>query len=127
MPLGAENQGPTVSGPVLVVLLLGGASIFVFGFLWAVMKRANTDYKATKAAVKTLRKGFWASWRAAMKAAFWIFLVFVLLASWVVHDVRAEGSPTPAGSVSPSGKPAPKHAKPAPKHSQHCDAGWLRC
>lgn len=120
MPLGAENQGPTVSGPVLVILVLGGASIFGFGYLWAVMKRANKDYKATKAAVKALRKGFWASWQAAMKAAFWIFLVFVLLVSWVVHDVRAEGSPKPTPSSSPTHTPAPKR-------SQHCDAGWLRC
>jgi hypothetical protein len=115
MFLGAENQGPTVSGPVLIILVLGGASIFGFGYLWAVMKRANKDYKATKAAVKALRKGFWSSWQAAMKAAFWIFLVFVALVSWVVHDVRAERALTPTPAASTSHKPSAK-ASHKPSH-----------
>lgn len=106
MQFAAENQGPVVSGPVLVVLLLAGTSVFGLGYLWAVMKRANKDYKATKSAVKGLRKGFWSSWQAAMKAAMWIFVVFLLLVAWVVHDVRAEGSPKPSPSTSTHPVPA---------------------
>jgi hypothetical protein len=51
-----EDQPNNVSGSVLVIVLLVGGTIYLFGYLRAVMHRANRDYKSTKAAVKPLRK-----------------------------------------------------------------------
>lgn len=103
MPLATENDPLSISGPVFLILLLGGGLVFGVGYLWAVMHRANKDYKATKAAVKALRKGFWTSWWNAMKAGMWVLVAFLVLLSWVIHDIRAQNNdatPKPSPSIS---------------------------
>lgn len=82
-----ENQHTSLT--VLVIVLLIAAVIYVFGYLRAVMHRANKDYKATKAAVKPLRKAFWGAWWSALKLGFWVAIAFAVLFIWVVRDVRS--------------------------------------
>lgn len=111
MSLAAQNSGLSISGPVFLIVLFFGGLIFGVGYLWAVMHRANTDYKATKAAVKGLRKSFWASWRAAMARGGWVLVAFLVLLAWVIHDVRAKGddaAPQPSPSVSTNATKAAK-------------------
>jgi heme/copper-type cytochrome/quinol oxidase subunit 2 len=86
---------------VLIVLVVAGV-IYLFGYVRAIMHRANKDYKATKAAVKPLRKAFWLSWWTATKVGFWILIAGALLVSWVVHDVRESDATTPQPSATPS-------------------------
>lgn len=76
------------SGPTLLVVLILGGVIYGFGYARAVMHRANTDYKKTKAALPDLRKGFWLAWWTAVKVGFWILVGLALLIAWVVVDAR---------------------------------------
>jgi hypothetical protein len=102
MRLAAEEiHSGDIAGPVVVILLLAGALIFSFGFLYAVMKRANSDYKTTKAALPGLRKGFWSSWWKATKAGFWVMLIFVCLLLWWIRggDKNADANPQPSPSL----------------------------
>lgn len=88
-----------VSITVLLVVLVIGAAIYGVGYAQAVMHRANKDYKATKAAVKPLRKGFWKAWWAAVKIGFWVFIAFAILVTWVGRDIRSsiqDKQPVPA-------------------------------
>lgn len=83
---------PATSGaslPTLTAVLLIGGVILGFGYRLAVMHRANSDYKKTKAGLPLLRKAFWEALWAAVKFAFFMFIAFALLLSWVVHEVRA--------------------------------------
>lgn len=86
--------GVAVAGNTSVPILLGmavvGGTVYTFGYLRAVMHRANRDYKTTKAALPGLRKGFWSAWWSAVKVGFWVLLVFGLLLAGVVHDVRSK-------------------------------------
>jgi hypothetical protein len=98
--LGAsENQSAAM--PTLVLLLIGAGTIFGFGVAMAVMRRANSDYKKTKAVLPAMRKDFWAAWWAMIKLGFWVVLGFLVLTAWAVHDVRDAG-PAPAATISPS-------------------------
>ena len=102
--LAAANQGPVVSGPVLLSLIVGGGIIFAFGFAVAVWRRARDDYKKVKAGLPGMRKAKWAMWRAAVRAGFWIVVAFVVLVMWVYSDVRAQQASEPGPSPSPSAR-----------------------
>lgn len=97
-----EIQSGDVAGPVVVILALVGALIFSFGFLYAVMKRANRDYKTTKAALPGMRKGFWSAWWKATKAGFVVIFIFVCLLLWWIRgdDRKADANPQPSPSLS---------------------------
>lgn len=77
-----------VSGPTFAIVLLTGGVIYTFGYLRAVMHRANRDYKTVKANLPVLRKGFWAAWWAAVKIGTGVAIIGLVLIAWVVHDVR---------------------------------------
>ncbi len=102
MLLASDAQEPRISFLVTAGLLLGGALIYGLGYAMAVMRRANRDYKTTKAAVPGLRKGFWAAWRTMMKAAFWIALAVCILIFWVANDFQdmyPASDPTPSATT----------------------------
>jgi len=101
--LAAGDQPNNISGPVLLIVLLSGGTIYLFGYLRAVMHRANRDYKTTKAAAKPLRKAFWAAWSAALRAGAIVLIGLLLMIAWFVRDARradSEQTPQPSPSVS---------------------------
>ena len=101
--LAVEDQSGNVSGPVLIIVLLAGGTIYLFGYLRAVLHRANDDYKKTRAAVKPLRKSFWAAWVAALRTGVLVAIGLALMVAWFVRDVRrAESEPIPPPSPSVS-------------------------
>lgn len=112
MLLVAETpENPSVATPVVLIVLIIGGTIYLFGYLRAVMHRANRDYKTTKAALPNLRKGFWAAWWAAVKIGFWVVLAGVILVAWVVRDARdvpENANSTPKSSPSVTKSPAPR-------------------
>lgn len=99
---GQEEQ-PSIPLIAVVIVLIVAGIIYSFGYLRAVMHRANKDYKSTKAAVPNLRKGFWRAWWAAVKIGFLVVIAVVVLGWWAVRDVTDAGprQPVPAG-VSPA-------------------------
>jgi hypothetical protein len=88
-------------GTALVVIVLGGAAIYAFGYVRAVMHRANKDYKTTKAAVPVLRKGYWSAWWVAVKRGTLVMVVLVLVVYVWLHvnkdSADANVRPTPSG------------------------------
>lgn len=76
------------SATTLITVMIIGGTIYAFGYFRAVMHRANADYKKTKAGLPDMRKAFWAAWWNAVKAAFWIAIVFLCLIAWVVAESR---------------------------------------
>lgn len=100
-----EVTGRDIAGPVLLILVLAAGTVFVFGYAMAVMHRANKDYKATKAALPGLRKGFWRAWWTATKRGGVIVLVGIALVMyWWRGDHRdADADP---GQPSKPVKPA---------------------
>lgn len=82
-PLAQEST--SLPGGTIAGFLVGALLLYGFGYAMAVMRRANADYKATKAAVPKLRKGFWLAWWAAMKAGFWIGLIICCFIVWFVY------------------------------------------
>lgn len=79
------------SSPALMTLILLGATGSVLvgvGYFKAVMDRANTDYKKSKAGLPGLRKAFWSAWWKAFKLGFWVFIGALILIAWVLHDLR---------------------------------------
>lgn len=99
-----EVTGRDIAGPVVIILILIGSGVFVFGYAVAVMHRANKDYKSTKAALPGLRKGFWGSWWTAVKRGGLIFLIFACLVIYWIRSGDKNADATPQ---------APKPAKPA--------------
>lgn len=100
--LAATDSETVISAPIVGIVLLTSAFVFTFGYAVAVMRRANKDYKAVKASVPTLRKGFWATWRTMMKAALIITVIGFILVAWVVRDFKdlaADPQPSPAPSA----------------------------
>lgn len=98
----AGDHSDNISGPVLLIVLLAGGTIYLFGYLRAVMHRANRDYKNTKAAVKPLRKGFWAAWYAAARTGALVLIGLMLMVAWFIRDTRHADSSEPAPAPSPS-------------------------
>ena len=109
--LAAAQQ--TIAVPTTVLTLLIGGTIFVLGFAWAVMRRANADYKTVKKAVKSQRRNFWTAWWTAMKRAFVVLLIGVGLVVWSTYEIRHSDDdadqPVPATVTTPSAEPASTH------------------
>lgn len=82
--------------PLAAFLLLGGALIFSAGIRIAVYQRAKADYADARGKVPGARSVFWAAWRRALFASFWIAVGALVLAAWVAHDVRGQVHPTPS-------------------------------
>ena len=99
----ADQAGLTPMATVLIVLVIAGI-IYVFGYVRAVMHRANSDYKKTKALVPGLRKGFWKAWWAAVKVGAGVLIAVAILVYWGVSDARErdESEPVPATVSSPA-------------------------
>ena len=96
----AQDEQPSVPMAAVIIVLIVAGIIYAFGYLRAVMHRANRDYKTTKAAVPKLRKAFWAAWWAAVKVGFWVVVAVAILGWWAIRDVRDVQTPTPATSPS---------------------------
>jgi ABC-type Fe3+ transport system permease subunit len=96
----AQDEQPSVPMAAVIIVLIIAAIIYAFGYLRAVMHRANRDYKTTKAAVPKLRRAFWSAWWAAVKVGFWVVVAIALLGWWAIRDVRDVQTPTPATSPS---------------------------
>lgn len=104
--LAAQNQNSGIAGPVVLILLIIGGVIYGTGYAMAVMRRANKDYKSTKAAVPVLRKGFWLALWAVIKVGFWVAIAGLVLVAWMIRDVR--GKEADAGT-----QPSPSASSPA--------------
>ncbi len=96
----AQDEQPSVPMTVVLIVLVIAGVIYTFGYLRAVMHRANRDYKTTKAALPKLRRGFWAAWWAAVKVGFWVVVAATILGWWAIRDVTDNDVPTPATSPS---------------------------
>lgn len=94
------NDG-TISVPVLVFILVIGGFIYSFGFRRAVLRRARADLRATKAAIKPLRQGFWGAVRRVITIGIAVFIAYLVVLVWAAHDVTTSGKTTPA-NVQPS-------------------------
>lgn len=103
----SSGNANSVSIPIIVLIFLVIGS-YGFGYAMAVMRRANKDYKTTKAAVPGLRKAFWATWRGALKAGFWIVVGVFIIGLWLFNvgrrhaDADTRPSPSPSVSISHS-------------------------
>ncbi len=88
----------------LLTLLVVGGVLVAFGYAWAVMKRANKDYKTTKKAVSSMRKGFWSSLWVVVRLGVGVFIAVVAIIAWNVRDFQNDGDPlVPArADVTPS-------------------------
>lgn len=83
--------------PLAAFLLLGSGLIFSAGVRIAIYRRARADYRDAQRKVPGARSAFWAAWRKALFASFWIAVGALVLAVWVAHDVREQvGYPTPS-------------------------------
>jgi ABC-type Fe3+ transport system permease subunit len=102
---GAQQEQPSVPLVAVVIVLIVAGIIYSFGYLRAVMHRANRDYRTTKAALPKLRKGFWHAWWAAVKIGFFVVLAIVVLGWWAVRDVTGADE---------SRQPVPAKVSPAP-------------
>ena len=77
---------------------------FLMGVAWAVMKRANKDYKALKGAVKPARKTFWSSVGTVLKTGVALAILLLCVVAWQVRDVNdgKAGTPLVPAEVLPS-------------------------
>jgi hypothetical protein len=99
MTLGAAQT--TASGSSLLTYLLGGALLIGLGYARAQWVRARSDYKATKAAVKVLRKGWLAALWTFVKLAVLAGIALIVVASWFIYSVRHDQTAAPT-SATPS-------------------------
>jgi len=82
-----SGTSPVTMG--ILISLLIGSTVFSFGYLKAKLERANSDYKATKAAAPVLRKAYWTLWWGAVKVGFWVFIIGFGLVAWMFNDAKA--------------------------------------
>lgn len=106
MLLGAPEE-THVSTMIVCGFIGGGLLLYAFGYAVAVNRRANRDYKTTKAALPGLRKSFWSTWWGAVKAAVLGFIILAVLLVWMWQEVSddpadANTHPSPSPSVSRS-------------------------
>jgi hypothetical protein len=90
------------SGVSLASALLGGVVAFPLGYALAVMRRANKDYKTTKAAVGLMRKTFWIAWLAHLRAVAVVAAVLAVLVVWVVRDGQDDSRATVPDPTQPA-------------------------
>lgn len=96
-----EVTSNDIAGPVMVIVLFIAGTIFVLGYRWAVMHRANFDYKKTKESLPGMRKTFWLTWWATTKIGFWVALVLFCLLMWWIRGDKDDADPvTPHPSPS---------------------------
>lgn len=88
MWLAVQETGTPASYSTALAVGLIGATLVALGYRVAVNRRANADYKRTKAALPPMRKAFWVTLWAAIKFGFWALIAVAVLVSWVAHDVR---------------------------------------
>ncbi len=100
-----QEEQPSVPLVAVIIVLIVAGIIYSFGYLRAVMHRANRDYKTTKAALPKMRRGFWHAWWAAVKIGFFVVLAVVVLGWWAVRDVADADDPR---------QPVPAKVSPAP-------------
>ena len=91
----AQQEQPSVALVAGIIVLILAGIVYTFGYLRAVMHRANKDYKTTKAAVPTMRKNFWRAWWAALKIGSLVLIGIVILGWWAVRDVAEADDPQP--------------------------------
>lgn len=84
--LAAAEDNPGI--PAGLIVLLIGSTLITFGYLKAVMDRANSDYKKTKSGLPGMRKDFWRAWWKMVKLGIVVAIVGFLMVTWIVHDVR---------------------------------------
>lgn len=84
----AQEAVTSAAFPTAGAVGLIAAVVFVLGYRLAVLHRAHSDYRKTKAAVKPLRKERTAAFWGTVKFGFWVFVAGCLLIAWVAHDVR---------------------------------------
>lgn len=113
MVLAAQDTHVAVPS-VLIVLLIGGV-IYSFGYVRAVMHRANRDYKTTKAAVPNLRRAFWRAWLDALKFGVIGAVILMVLGVWAWREMR--GNQNEVGNSKPS--PSPSSHAPSHKPARH--------
>ena len=101
----APEEQPSVPLTAVIIVLIVAGIIYSFGYLRAVMHRANRDYKTTKAALPKMRKGFWAAWWAAVKIGFFVMIAIFVLGWWAIRDVTETDDPK---------QPVPAKVSPAP-------------
>lgn len=91
-------------GASLIVIILAFAAVYAFGYVRAVMHRANRDYKTTKAALPGMRKGYWRAWWSAMKRGTVVLLIVAAVVYGWLHanGNDADANPTHNPSVAPS-------------------------
>jgi hypothetical protein len=97
----AAEKPESIAMPVILFVGIGAAVIYLFGYVRAVMHRANSDYKKTKALVPGLRKDFWRIWWRACKVGFWIAVFVAVLGFWAYGDITQD-RPAPAATIAPS-------------------------
>lgn len=95
-------QHSSIAVPTVLLVALIGSTVYYFGYHRAVMHRANTDYKTTKAAVPALRKGFWAAWWRAVKVGAIILIAACLMLTWAFHEIRHDQPDTSTPATRPS-------------------------
>lgn len=91
----AQQEQPSVPLVAVIIVLIVAGIIYTFGYLRAVMHRANKDYKSTKAAVPGMRKGFWKAWWSALKIGSLVLIAIAILGWWAVRDVAEADDPQP--------------------------------
>ena len=95
------------SGVSLFSAIVGAVVAYFIGYGYAVLKRANKDYRNTKALVPGLRKNLWSSFGAFLKAAAVGVVLLLALAAWVVRDVSGREASRPAAPASAAPTPRP--------------------
>lgn len=86
--MNGSDTSPALVGTLTAILI--SSTVFSFGVLKAKLGRANEDYKKTRDSVGGLRKAYWTLWWDAVKVGFWVVLVGLILAAWVIHDAKAD-------------------------------------
>lgn len=89
--------------------ILGGVVGFLFGIVFAVMRRAWSDYQKIKASVPGLRKAAWAHIRNFALWCAGIAAVVIVFGAYVASAADKQDHPRPASVVSPSPSPSPHH------------------
>lgn len=96
------------STTVVCIVAVIAAVIYLFGYLRAVMHRANSDYKKTKAILPEMRKDFWRAWWAALKVGAFVLLIVIVLGAWVRRDIKNADDVSPQPSKGVPAKVVPK-------------------
>lgn len=95
------------SGVSLFSAVVGAVVAYSFGYGHAVLKRANKDYRATKALVPGMRRAVWSSFGGLVKVGALGAVIALALAAWVVSDLRERDAADPAAPAASTAAVAP--------------------